>query len=136
VTPSPLTYATWAADPAQGLTAGVNDGPIDDPDHDGISNLLEFALGGKPMVGSQAILPKLTKSAGGWLFEYERSELSKSTTTQVVEYGSDLAGWIPLPVPAISGGKVAITPGTTSDHVKVTISDPGAQVFVRLKVSL
>ena len=136
VTPPPLTYATWAADSAQGLTAGVNDGPIDDPDHDGISNLLEFALGGKPMVGSQAILPKLTKSAGGWLFEYERSELSKSTTTQVVEYGSDLAGWIPLPVPAISGGKVAITPGTTSDHVKVTIPDPGAQVFVRLKVSL
>ncbi len=29
-------YATWAADPAQGLTAGVNDGPMQDPDGDGI----------------------------------------------------------------------------------------------------
>ena len=136
VNPAPLaSYATWAADPAQGLTAGGNDGPLDDPDHDGISNLLEFTLGGKPLESSRAILPKLTKSAGDWLFEYERSELSKSSTTQVVEYGSDLAGWTPLTVPATSAGNVAITPGTTSDHVKVIIPDPGSQVFVRLKVS-
>ena len=33
-------YTSWATSPAQGLTVGVNDGPTDDPDHDGISNLL------------------------------------------------------------------------------------------------
>ncbi len=56
----PATYQAWAADSAQGLTAGVNDGPLDDPDHDGIANLLEFVLGGAPLVSSQAILPVLT----------------------------------------------------------------------------
>ncbi len=54
-------FETWAADPAQGLTAGVDDGPLDDPDRDGFSNLLEFVLGGEPMASSQAIRPKLTQ---------------------------------------------------------------------------
>ena len=58
------TFETWATDPAQGLTADVNDGPLDDPDHDGFSNLLEFVLGGEPMVPSQAIRPILTQTGG------------------------------------------------------------------------
>jgi alpha-galactosidase len=134
VTPSP--FSTWAADPAQGLTAGVNDGPNDDPDHDGIVNLLEFTLGGAPMVAGQTILPKLTKSGGVWEFEYDRSDLSLApATTQVVEYGDDLTGWAAVPVPTVSNEVVTITPGTPSDHVKVTIPVLGSKVFVRLKVT-
>ena len=125
----------WASDPAQGLTTGLNDGPLDDPDHDGISNLLEFTLGGNPMQSSPAILPKLTKPADDWWFEYERSALSTSTIGQIVEYGSDLTGWVPLTVPATSSGNVTITPGTTSDHVKVTLPALGGSGFVRLKVT-
>ncbi|MCF7675771.1 MAG: Ig-like domain-containing protein, partial [Akkermansiaceae bacterium] len=136
VNPAPLSaFAAWAADTAQGLTAGVNDGPMDDPYHDGILNLLEFTLGGNPLESSRAILPKLTKPAGDWFFEYKRSVLSKSSTTQTVEYGSDLTGRAPLTVPPASAGMVTITPGTTSDHVKVTLPPLGASGFVRLKVS-
>jgi autotransporter-associated beta strand protein len=40
-------YDAWAA--AQGLVAGVNDGKTQDPDADGVSNWLEFALGGNPL---------------------------------------------------------------------------------------
>jgi hypothetical protein len=69
------------------------------------------------------------------LFEYNRSDVSLSTTTQVVEYGSDLSGWILVIIPATSGGMVEITPGSPSDHVKVTIPTLGSQTFVRLKVS-
>jgi hypothetical protein len=135
VEPSP--FSIWAADPAQGLTAGVNDGPNDDPDHDGIANLLEFTLGGAPMVSGQAILPKLTHSTGGvWEFEYDRSDLSLApATTQVVEYGDDLTGWTAVPVPPTSNAVVTITPGSPSDHVKVSIPNPGSQLFVRLKVT-
>jgi len=129
------TFASWAADPARGLTAGENDGPADDPDHDGISNLLEFALGGEPMVSSRAILPVLTKSNGAWVFEYERSNLSKSATTQAVEYGGDLTGWTAVTIPAATGDNVTITPGTSSDHVKVTLPALGIAGYVRLKVS-
>ena len=129
-------YNTWAANPAQGLAAGVNDGPLDDPDRDGIRNLLEFTLNGAPMVSSQAILPKLTSNGGNWLFEYDRSDLSLSpATTQVVEYGSDLAGWTPVPILATSAGSVTITPGSPSDHVTVIIPVVGTKVFVRLKVT-
>jgi hypothetical protein len=130
-----VTFACWAGDPARGLTAGVNDGPLDDPDYDGIANLLEFALGGEPMVSSRVILPVLTKYAGAWVFEYERGNLSLSSTTQVVEYGGDLTGWTAVTIPAASNGNVMITPGTSSDHVKVTLPALGAKVFARLKVT-
>jgi hypothetical protein len=135
VNPAQANFATWAADPAQGLTAGVNDLPDDDPDRDGFSNLLEFALGGEPMVSSQAIRPKLERNGGIWSFSYDRSLLSKPSTTQIVEYGSELTGWTPLPVPATSAGAVTITPGPSSDHVEVSIPALGANGFVRLKVS-
>ena len=136
ITVSPSPFSSWALDPAKGLTAGVNNGRLDDPDHDGICNLLEFALGGAPMTSSQAILPKLTKSGATWLFEYNRSNLAlPPATTQVVEYGSNLTGWTPIAIPATSAGAVTITPGTPSDHVSVAIPNLGNQTFVRLKVS-
>ena len=129
-------FDAWAADSAQGLTAGVNNGPLDDPDRDGISNLLEFALGGAPMVSSRTILPTLTSNGNNWLFEYNRSDLSISpATTQVVEYGSDLAGWTAVTIPATSAGSVTITGSSPSHHVTVTIPSPGAKGFVRLKVT-
>ncbi len=136
IEPTPTGYESWASDPAQGLTAGQNDDPLDDPDFEGITNLLEFTLGGAPTVSSQAILPTLENSGGAWSFEYDRSDLSLSpATTQVVEYGSDLTGWTPVTIPTTSAGIVTITPGSPSDHVKVTIPAPGTEMFVRLKVT-
>ena len=130
-------YANWAANPAQGLTAGVNDGALDDPDHDGIPNLLEFVLGGAPMTAARGILPVLSNpSAGIWTFEYDRSVSSlPPETTQIVEYGSNLTGWTDVIIPATSAGDVTITPGNTADHVKVTLPDLGTKGYVRLKVS-
>jgi hypothetical protein len=131
----PTTFEAWAADPAQGLTSEVNDGPLDDPDFDGFSNLLEFALGGEPMVSSQEIAPKLTQTGGVWVFSYQRSHLSKSATSQVVEHGNDLTGWTPITVPEESAGSVTLTPGASSDLVEVLIPAPGDKCLVRLKVS-
>jgi hypothetical protein len=135
VNPAQTPFEAWAADPAQGLSAGVNDGPLDDPDHDGFSNLMEFGLGGMPMVSSQAIQPKLTHPGANWVFSYDRSNLSKASTTQVVEYGNDLTGWTPLTIPAESAGDVNITPQGETDRVEVILPAPGSQVFARLKVS-
>ena len=126
-------FDTWAT--AQGLTVG-NNAPLDDPDRDGICNLLEFALGGAPMVSARTILPTLTQNGNNWVFEYNRSDLSLSpATTQVVEYGSDFAGWTAVTIPTTSAGIVTIAPGSPSDHVTVTIASPGAKCFVRLKVT-
>ena len=129
------TYNSWAADPAQGLTAGVNDGPTDDPDHDGIVNLMEFALGSQPMVASQAALPTMTRSGGGWVFEYDRNVLSRPpATTQVVEYSADLVTWTPMVVPLTGADNVTITDTGSFDHVKVTIPPQGPATFARLRV--
>ncbi|MCF7734664.1 MAG: hypothetical protein K9N23_23475, partial [Akkermansiaceae bacterium] len=137
IAPPPTSYSTWAADPAQGLTAGVNDGPLDDPDLDGVVNLMEFTLLGDPLVPSSARLPTVSLPGGGaWVFEYERSNLSAPpATTQIVEYGSDLVGWTPVTIPATSAGIVTITPGSSSDHVSVAIPALGARGFARLRVS-
>jgi hypothetical protein len=131
------SFNDWAADPEQGLTAGVNDGPLDDPEFDGIVNLLEFVLFGDPLVPSPEILPAMSASGDGtWIFEYERSNLSEPpATTQVVEYGSDLENWTELAIPLSSDGIVTITPGSESDHVSVAIPDLGTAGFARLKVS-
>ena len=84
-------YLAWASNSAQGLTAGVNDGPLQDPDYDGIVNLLEFTLAGAPLVSSSSVLPKPAQDGGNWVFEYDRSVASRPPgTTQVVEYGDDL----------------------------------------------
>ena len=129
-------YTAWTLDSAQGLSTGVNDGPLQDPDHDGICNLMEFALGGAPMVSSQAILPTVTQAAGNLVFQYNRNVLSRPpATTQVVQYGSDLTGWTDVPIPATSSGIVTITPGVQTDRVQVAVPNPGSKVFFRLKVS-
>jgi autotransporter-associated beta strand protein len=128
-------YETWATNGIQELTFGVNDSPTADPDGDGISNLMEFALGGAPMAFSAGILPTFTNLGTASVFEYNRSDAAQSSTTQVVEYGNNLNGWTPVTIPASSAGMVEITPGTPSDRVKVTIPNQGNQTFIRLKVS-
>jgi autotransporter-associated beta strand protein len=42
-------YREWAEDVKQGLTKGMNDGKFDDPNRNGIPNLLEFATNGNPV---------------------------------------------------------------------------------------
>ena len=121
-------YDIWAADPAQGLTAGVNDGPNDDPDKDGIVNLMEFALGGNPMSAASSILPTLAKPATTWVFAYDRSVASRPpATTQVVEYGDDLSGWTELAIPSGSAANVTITPQGQTDLVEVTLPALGTK---------
>ena len=129
-------YGAWASSATQGLTVG-NDGPLDDPDHDGISNVLEFVLGGAPMAPSQTILPKLTRSGGSWFYEYDRSDLSQPPATiQEVEYGNNLTGWASVTIPLTGAGPVVtITPASPADHVKVAIPNPGTNGFARLKAT-
>jgi len=52
-----ITYEDWVVEDT-GLEVGVNDDRTDDPDTDSMENLLEYALGGDPLVDDAAsILP-------------------------------------------------------------------------------
>jgi hypothetical protein len=129
-------YQTWATNPAQGLTTGVNDGPMMDPDNDGLENILEFVLRTAPITPSAASLPVIQQNGAQWIFEYDRNDDSQPpATTQIVQYGSDLTGWTDTTIPATSAGAVTITPGTPTDHVRVVIPSSGGKVFARLKAS-
>jgi nitrous oxide reductase accessory protein NosL len=133
---TPSSYGSWTSNRVPSLTPGYNDGPAADPDGDGISNLMEFALGGEPMISSQLELPVLSKSADGLLFQYDRNKFSITpATTQVVEYGNDLIGWTPVTIDTDTSGVVSIQRENTYDRVSVAIPTSGSKIFVRLKVN-
>jgi autotransporter-associated beta strand protein len=56
-------------------------GPLDDPDGDFISNLMEYVLGGSPIQAAQDILPTSTVSATEFVFSFDRSDASETDTT-------------------------------------------------------
>ena len=132
--PAASAYSSWAGDASQGLAEGNNQ-PMDDPDHDGILNLMEFVLGSEPMGSSISVLPKLSKVGNEWSLEYSRSKLSHGMT-QIVEYSSDLIHWTPITVLAESSDGVVVTPDVSSERVEVAIPvEVGKPTFARLKVT-
>ena len=107
-----------------------------DSDGDGVSNLLEFVLGGDPTENNSSILPTGSYDATAGAFTYHFDVAADlGTVSWVCQYSSDLATW----VNAVSGtGGVLITEGTAVDgYIPVTITIPstGAQLFVRLAVT-
>jgi hypothetical protein len=129
------TYVQWAADPAQGLTPGVNDSPTDDANGDGLINLLEFVTNGNPLVSSPEKRPRLLKTGSGWVFEYDRRDSSRPPSSeQVVEYSGDLRNWTSVPVPPVSSGAVSISDQGLYDRVRVSLPGTMHKLFVRLRV--
>jgi hypothetical protein len=56
------TFAEWLS--GKGLNAGVNDGPEQDADGDGLSNIVEFALGSDPAAPSEKPKVQVANSNG------------------------------------------------------------------------
>ena len=112
-----------------------NDGPMNDPGHRGVCNLLRFALGGTPATTTPAILPVSSRQSGNLVFEYDRGASSRPPNAlHIVEYGRDLSGWTPVTVPYSTSGPVTVTLGAATDHVKVVVPTAGTKVFARLRV--
>jgi autotransporter-associated beta strand protein len=123
----PSGYDSWAS--SNGLTAG-NNGPNDDPDNDGIDNLLEFVLGGLPLVSSTDVLPDLAVDANNFVFTFNRNDDSEAEVALVFQYGSDLAGWTDVTIdadgaPADGNGVIVNvgegTPASNPDAITVTV---------------
>lgn len=135
VNESATTYAQWASDAAQGLTPGVNNGPSDDADGDGISNLLEFVMNGNPLQPSPEKQPGLYTNGSEWFFEYDRRDSSRQPSTeQVIEYSNDLLSWTAITIPLVSSGMVDIRDDGPYDRVQVHLPGTMGKLFVRLHV--
>jgi len=115
------------------------------PSNDGMTNLMKFVLNGNPSIpASAAITPQLNTSGTNFVFSFSRRQDSVAETAQVVQYGSDLAGWTDVTIPATGTGvavgsaTITVTSNGTTDSVAVTIpkSVTGTgKLFGRLKVT-
>lgn len=141
----PAGYSTWATDPANGLTAGVNDGPLQDPDNDGISNLMEYVLGGIPAgtgAANPSILPDQTLDATDLILTFTRSDLSESDTTLKVQWSTDLATWTDfvtvgasddLPAVDVTESVDPSTVDTVTARIPRSGHESGGKLYARLK---
>jgi autotransporter-associated beta strand protein len=82
-------FSTWA-DSFPGLTDKT---PAGDPDKDGISNLLEYVIGGDPRVSSTSYLPTQKIVGSNLVMGYKRSDASEADTTQIGQWSSNLSVW-------------------------------------------
>ena len=107
--------------------------PSADPDSDGFTNLMEFVLGGSPVVSSQSILPTLATVGSDLVLSYTRSDESESVTTQVGQWSTNLTGWTNVtPVLVNENGEAA-------DTMTITMPKSNAvngKLFLRLKTSM
>ncbi len=125
VTTGPVAggYASWIG--GFGLAVGDQD-PTDDPDNDGMNNLLEFVLNGNPSSSDPSIMPQLVVTATHFEFTYQRRDDSVSPeTTQTFQWGTTLATWpgsVSIsPLVASPPAAVSVTAGTPSDAVTDTV---------------
>lgn len=107
-------YAAWAA--LKGLTA-ANDGLTQDPDLDGVPNLMEFYLDGNPLASDPTVLPDVASDATYLTLTFKRRDDAEGdVTSQAVQFGGDLAAWTTSAIPA------ATTPAD-ANGVIVTVSE-------------
>ncbi len=90
LSPQPTTYAMWQA--ARVWAPGAGSLALDDPDGDGLKNLVEFALNTHPEDESGEQAPAVRRAGSEFHFEYrQRSQLSG--TMIIPEWSEDLSQW-------------------------------------------
>ena len=131
-------FDTWIGTGGKGLTGA--DAEFDaDPDFDGISNGIEFVIGGEPNpahpgANSRGLLPTGEVVGGNFVFTFTRMD-EAAYLNPVVEFDTDLqAPWTTAVDP--DNADIEITPGTPADTITVTIPmGANTEMFARLKVT-
>ena len=133
----PPSYASWASTNAPTGTAQ------DDFDGDGVSNGIEYVLGGDKNTKDLGKLPQVSVAGGNFVFSFQRAQASiDGTTTVAIEVGTTLGMWPDSY--AVPTGAVANNPGVTvvknsaPGFDTVTLSLPqnsNTRIFARLKVT-
>ncbi len=95
-----------------------------DPDGDGVANLLEYALAGLPLQSAPGILPAVSAESDHLRLSFFRA---RAELTYLVEASSDLVTW----------ETIATNPGQSGEEVTVTdpVSFSTSPRFLRLRVS-
>ncbi|QJE98713.1 beta strand repeat-containing protein [Luteolibacter luteus] len=137
VNPGSDPYLNWATSPPYNLSgddalAGA------DPDKDGISNGIEFVIGGNPTTtGDGSKLPTAAIAGSMFEFTFRRADQSNYSPFPAVQYGSVLDGWTTAEN-GTNGVVITVTNdfyGTGVDRVVVSIPRSlavGQKLFARL----
>ncbi|MCX6971945.1 MAG: hypothetical protein NTV93_17560 [Verrucomicrobia bacterium] len=116
-------YSTWVA----GITwNGGDSAATADPDHDGLSNLMEYALGGNPVSAQSAVKPQPGVSGQKLQISFLRA---RSELTYTVQGSSNLISWTDIAYTPVATGNTQ----TVTDTVTLT---GNARRFLRLQVTL
>lgn len=110
-------YADWSG--SYSWNGETQTAASEDPDSDGLSNFMEYALGTDPLTASTG--PTLTLNGNDYQFTFKRE---RSSVTYTVETSQDLSSW----------QTHSMNPGTVGQEVNVMISQPssGNKLFARL----
>ena len=139
VTHSDIFFSDWATLSGLDGSAGRAAGETDDPDGDGMANLLEYVLGGDPLASDSAILPATTVSSGYLTLTFTRTDSSENDQALSVETSADLTTWTAHAIGAASStvGDVTITVtenANAADTIVVKVPATAPRTFARLKI--
>lgn len=134
---APSGYAAWTV--SKGLTAGVNDGTTQDPDKDGLNNLLEFVLDGDPLASSTGVAPVATRSGSNLILTFKRRDDSEAEVALIVETSASLTtgSWTTFAtIGATDGANYTVTENNADpDLITVTIPIAGDKAFYRVSAT-
>ena len=135
-------FQTWALT-FSALNTEAKRLPAADPDHDGLTNLVEFVLNGNPgAADGGSVSPTLNASGSNFVFSFSRRDDAVAGNTLTFEYGENLATWTSVPIGAtgstVGSATVGIVTSSNPDVVTVTVpksvSSTG-KLFGRIKVT-
>ncbi len=114
--------------------------PATDSDGDGISNLVEFVLGGNPTVPDTSILPTVSYTTSGgtvYLVYSFYTVANLGSVTWTVESSTDLSAWTTV-VSGTSGVTITTTAYNASYNATVVTipNTAGGSLFARLRATL
>lgn len=137
VIPLAPSFAEWA----DHLTAK---GTTDDPDADGLSNLLEYALGSDPasgaagFFGGDLLRPVISASGSTITLTFpERADKELRGLSYLAEFSADLGGWTPTPPAGLDSHSEAYSPEVPGFVKRVLTWQAGStRGFARLRIGL
>ena len=123
-------YDTWA-DSWTG-PALSDKTPGGDPDGDGISNVMEYVIGGDPRVSSTSYLPGEAIVGTDLVLSYERSDASEADTTQTGQWSVNLTDWTNIAPVQVSENDA----DPDSMEIRIPLTNAvGGKLFGRLNVT-